>query len=921
MRTKLGVVLAIPTLALLIVSGLQIRTLVSDAITLRDFSAQVRLGQQAAELVHELQGERDLTVSELAAGEGARPPATGPLQIPSRLANQRKAVDDAARALRAAGVEVDGGQDWRKAYGRVSRQLEELATVRGSVQARTLNPRAAYDMYGRAVDSLLKLLVVPTPGGDNTALDQARNGYVELSRIIELGSQLRARVTAVGEAGFTPIDHRELVELRAERSAAIIRFRGAAPTAQVDRYDGAVTDQAEARSTQLEQQVVDGGGRAAFRMDTGGWWAASTERQDLLRRVEKTILAEAVAQATERSDRQLRRTLLIAGAIGATVLIGVVVSLLVGRSMALSLRALRRYALRVAHSELPEVLRRLNDPRSRAPDIEIRRMEMPRPGVSSTDEIGEMADAFAAVQDSAVSLAVEQAAMRRNVNTMFTNLARRSQVLVERQIELLDELEREERDPDLLGNLFKLDHLAARMRRNDDSLLVLAGHDGARRRSAPTPVSSVMLVAIAEIEHYPRVRHHADDSWHIAGHLVADVVHLLAELLENATVFSPPDTPVHIVGGVVGGQVHIQITDSGLGMSQAALDEANALLASPQAADVAASERMGLFVVSHLAARHGVRVRLSSPGRGVVADVWLPPEVLAPAALPDPLEMTRPALTTGTESTRTGAGAGAVASGATVTARARVPYDAIAEPAAASGIAAQAGSAGFAGPGHAAHPAGPAGSGGSPDGHPADPARALPPDVRAAMATMPQVDLVFSYRAPRAALPAGPSAASGTGPPADRDRGTDPTASGVQGLSPAASGARGTDPAASGPPGAPPIAAFLRPRRPSEGRSAWWSRAGTAAPLTAGAAAPAPPEVPITGGINERGLPVRVPMAQLPTGGAGPAVAATVPADEPDPDTVGSTLSRFYSGVRRAEVEDSTEQPAAPTGPRWEERQ
>lgn len=188
------------------------------------------------------------------------------------------------------------------------------------------------------------------------------------------------------------------------------------------------------------------------------------------------------------------------------------------------------------------------------------------------------------------------------------------------------------------------------------------------------------------------------------------------------------------------------------------------------------------------------------------------------------------------------------------------------------------------------------------------------------MATMPQVDLVFSYRAPRAALPAGPSAASGTGPPAGRDRGADPAVSGVQDQPRAAGGTRGTDSAASGPPGVPPIASFLRPRRPSEGRSAWWSRAGTAGPLTAGAAAPAPPEVPITGGINERGLPVRVPMAQLPSGGAGPAAAATVPADEPDPDTVGSTLSRFHSGVRRAEVEDSTQQPAAPFGPRWEER-
>ena len=187
------------------------------------------------------------------------------------------------------------------------------------------------------------------------------------------------------------------------------------------------------------------------------------------------------------------------------------------------------------------------------------------------DEIGEVAEAFVAVHRSAVSVAVEQAPMRRTVNAMFVNLARRSQVLVERQLELLDELEREESDPDQLDNLFKLDHLAARMRRNDDSLLVLAGSESTRRWSDPVALPAVVLAAVAEIEHYPRVRHEAIDPVHVVGHAVGDLVHLLAELLENATVFSPPHTPVQVTarGGERVGAI-IEISDDGLGMSPAA---------------------------------------------------------------------------------------------------------------------------------------------------------------------------------------------------------------------------------------------------------------------------------------------------------------------------------------------------------------
>jgi signal transduction histidine kinase len=534
---------------------------------------------------------------------------------------------------------------------------------------------------------------------------------------------------------------------------------------------------------------------------------------------------------------------------------------------------LRREALQVAQTELPQVLQRLADVRAVPTDITVR----PRT-VESADEIGEVAEAFTAVHASAVSLALEQAAMRRNVNTMFVNLARRSQVLVERQLELLDQLESKEGDPAVLDNLFRLDHLAARMRRNDESLLVLAGNENARRWRSPIAVSAAMLAAIAEIEQYPRVRHTADDTWYIVGHAAADIVHLIAELLENATAFSPPGTNVKIAGDVVGDHVLIEITDEGIGMSPEAIDSANALLESPPAADVAASERMGLFVVSHLAARHGVRVRLRTAGRGVVASVWLPPELLAQ---PEEQEVT--------------ASPGRL--------EVLTPSEVI-TPAQVRGRSTALASIG-------------AGAGGNGNGVSARTAVALRSRI-ADMPPLPRFDLVLTGRQAAAELAAAVAAAAGQ-----------VGAAAITGASGAAdaSGAAGTTPPAQR---TPVRAATGRLRRGGDGgASAWWSRASAASapPPTAGAAAPAPPEVPVIGGTTARGLPVRVPMAQLPAeeaAGAANGPGGGVPprpADEPDPDDVGSTLARFYGGVRRAEAEETTQQPAVPAGPRGREEQ
>ena len=315
-------------------------------------------------------------------------------------------------------------------------------------------------------------------------------------------------------------------------------------------------------------------------------------------------------------------SILLAGAVVVIVLALALASLIiVARSVLRPLYRLRAGALEVAGTQLSDEIRLISDSAGEGILPDVKPID-----VDSSDETGDVARAFDQVHREALRMAAGEAAIRGKLNPILINLSRRSQSLVERQIRLIDDLEQGEQHAERLASLFKLDHLTIRMRRYTQNLLVLAGHEVSDHLDRPVELVNVIKAAVSEIEEYERVSLTVQPSIAVCGPAVNDVVHLLAELAENAASLSPADTPINISGRQLAtGGVLIDIIDRGFGMSAQAMAQANWRLDNPPATDITVSKSMGLFVVGRLAARHGIRVRLKpAESGGLTALVWLP---------------------------------------------------------------------------------------------------------------------------------------------------------------------------------------------------------------------------------------------------------------------------------------------------------
>ena len=340
-----------------------------------------------------------------------------------------------------------------------------------------------------------------------------------------------------------------------------------------------------------------------------------------------TGLSKAATQAsnqlTTRASANSRNTyleLFLAGGLGLlAVILSIIVSIVIGRGLIRELADLRQSALELANKRLPDVVKRLAA--GQDVDVTAEAPELP----ATSDEIGQVRQAFAAVQQTAVEAAVGQARLRQGISDIFRNLARRSQSLLHRQLALLDAMERRAREPEELEDLFRIDHLTTRMRRHAESLIILSGDAPARAWRRPVPFVDVLRAAVAEVEDYTRIKVTANTRAAISGPSVADVIHMIAELAENAVVFSPPNTPVLISGDVVGRGFAVEIEDRGLGLSDERRAELNDLLENPPPFDLSGSDQLGLFVASQLAKKHNIRISLrGSPYGGTTAIVLIP---------------------------------------------------------------------------------------------------------------------------------------------------------------------------------------------------------------------------------------------------------------------------------------------------------
>ncbi|MFI6797665.1 sensor histidine kinase [Streptosporangium canum] len=626
-RSRLVALILVPTAAAVLLGGVQVFASMRAAAEYQQVNDLARLSDRIGALTHELAEERDRTAWFIALGR--------PEREAEAVRVRMNAVDAAVTHVR------DSGTLLRKAVtGRtrdeidtVITRLDDLGPLREQALKSTLLPDAAIDAYSLVIADLLSLHDELGKGSADDVLFGQALTLDALARAKEAASLQRALLAVVLVAGRFEQEQMErfLGALSSERNERRT-FAAEAGSERRRLFDETVNGRTADRAEFLRELVLlraaSGASLKGLDLaeadDAGQWYDAATVTIDRMRDVERRHAQDIVTRSQELGDAEQSRALLVAGSVAGLLLVVLLITTGVARSLVRPLRRLRREALRVAGERLPAYVQQVRESR----DGEIL-AEVPPIGVMSRDEIGEVARAFDEVHREAVRLAGEEAKLRNTVNAMFVNLSRRSQTLVERQLTLVERLERGERDDQRLADLFKLDHLATRMRRNSENLLVLAGQEVARRWRQPVELMDVVRASLSEVENYDRVTVRVQSEVAVAGPAVSDVVHLLAELVENAVSFSPKDSRVVVSSSRIdGGGVMVSVTDQGIGMMHEELSQANWRLANPQAADASVARRMGLFVVGRLALKHGIRVQLRPQDTGLTSMVLLPEALL-----------------------------------------------------------------------------------------------------------------------------------------------------------------------------------------------------------------------------------------------------------------------------------------------------
>jgi signal transduction histidine kinase len=645
---RLFAVIALALVMGLVFGGLEVASAESSATQFGRVLQLAKLGQQDVILTQDLQNERDSTLG-LTDGGG-----TGNLAALHDATNA-----EAAKVLAlAAGVDGSYPANIQATVAALRSGLGgSLTSLQDAVETQfwDRSPGSAVDglsvinEYAPLINTLITLNDELAQGTSDASLAIDVRELNLLSLAKDQSSQQRGLFfNAFTQQFFSNLELQALISARSAEQSDETAFLSAATPAEQHTFNTTVAGTGVKEVKQVEEFFFDDGDdqqanpflspqinaeNVGFTVAQApaAWYGASSEKLDEMQTVELGIAQDTVARAQSIQQGAGESALLISVSVVVVLLIVLIAALVVARSLAVPLRRLRAAALDIATAQLPERMRRLSEAPDDVADLQVAPID-----VLTSDEIGEVARAFDQVHAEAVRLAANEAVLRTSLNAMFVNLSRRSQALIERVARTIDSLEQDEDDPDRLSSLFSIDHMVTRMRRNSENLLLLAGHEGARKWSDPVSVADVARAATSEIEHYSRVVLNIQPGVAVIGSAVSDIVHLLAELIENATLYSPTDTTVRVSGHELpSGGVLIEITDKGIGIPEERLAEMNWRLQSTPAIDVSVSRHMGLFAVARLAERHNVQVRLRpASSQGLNALVWLPDSVIERTALP-----------------------------------------------------------------------------------------------------------------------------------------------------------------------------------------------------------------------------------------------------------------------------------------------
>ncbi|GAA2886638.1 nitrate- and nitrite sensing domain-containing protein [Nonomuraea rubra] len=635
LSTKLLRILLLPLVSMVALWGFIAYSSVAEISTVSQIQNRWEsIGSPVLQLIVELQKERQLS-AEAPDGTAAYKPLT----------EQRRVTDNQVKRLREiiATLDSDAVGETPAQVQAMVQSLDGLQSLRASADGGVLAPALTIiEAYNNLIAVANQQFTDRDAMSDASAYQSVRGMTAYSTSAEYLWREHAVLTTTIVQRNMTPTDRAAFVAAMTGRRLALANAeRDASPELRA-AYDRLVASAPYKRVVSVEDEL--------FSYDTGGppplsaaEWRGDAEA--VLTQINRDTQAELARAAASGEAQKTAAYWRIGGVLLlglAMVILSVWLSYRFGRSLIVELRRLQGSAVELAEQRLPRLVERLRrgddvDPATEAPGLDR----------AETAEVDRVVHAFSAVRRTAVEAAVGQAALRKGVGQVFLNLARRNQALLHRQLSLLDTMERRVDEPEVLEDLFKLDHLTTRMRRHAENLIILSGSSPARRWRDPVPLFDVVRAAVLEVEDYTRVTvAPMPNAPLLVGAAVTDVIHLVAELVENATVFSPPNTTVQVRGVTAANGMALEVEDRGLGLNDATLRDLNDRLAEVPEFDLADSDRLGLFVVSRLAARHGIKIVLRrSPYDGTTAIVLLPASLLAEA---EPLALTAgPAATTG----------------------------------------------------------------------------------------------------------------------------------------------------------------------------------------------------------------------------------------------------------------------------------